>query len=304
MPLLLPQLSRREFLKRAALAGAAAAFAPSSYAGLFGKSRDKNTFAFFSDTHIAADAALKQGEVNMADNLAACVRELAAWPVKPAAVIVNGDLAFKTGLAGDYAMFGKSIQPVRALAPMYLSLGNHDDREKFWTAFPHDAKKLQSVPQKQVAIFSSEYANWFLLDSLEITDKAPGEVGAAQIAWLARELDAHREKPAMIVCHHNLQTPGSTSALKDTDALAKLFAQHRQVKAYIYGHTHNWHVEQHASGVQLINLPPTGYVFKAGRPSGWVRATLARAGAEFELRSLDAKHAEQAQVKRLEWRTS
>jgi len=62
-------------------------------------------------------------------------------------------------------------------------------------------------------------------------------------------------------------------------------------------------VEQHASGVQLINLPPTGYVFKAGRPSGWVRCTLAPDGAEFELRSLDAKHPEHAQVKRLEWRT-
>src|SRR5882762_711756 len=124
MPLLLPQLSRREFLKRAALAGAAAAFAPSSYAGLFGKSRDKHSFVFFSDTHIAADAALKQGEVNMADNLAACMRELAARPVKPAAVIVNGDLAFKTGLAGDYATFGILIKPMRALAPLHLTMGN------------------------------------------------------------------------------------------------------------------------------------------------------------------------------------
>ena len=49
MPLYLPQLSRREFLKRAALAGAAVALAPQAYAGLFGKSRDKHTFALFSD---------------------------------------------------------------------------------------------------------------------------------------------------------------------------------------------------------------------------------------------------------------
>ncbi|HXI71344.1 MAG TPA: metallophosphoesterase [Verrucomicrobiae bacterium] len=304
MPLLLPQLSRREFLKRAALAGAAAAFAPSSYAGLFGKSREKNTFVFFSDTHIAADAALKQGVVNMADHLAACVRELAAWPVKPAAVIVNGDLAFKTGLAGDYVTFGKMIDPVRAIAPMHLSLGNHDDREQFWAAFPHDALRLKSVPQKQVAIFSSERANWFLLDSLDQTNSTPGELGVAQLAWLAQELAARPDKPAIIVGHHNLQAPGAVSGLKDSAALEELFAQHRQVKAYICGHTHNWHVEPHASGVQLINLPPTGYVFKEGRPSGWVRCTLGRDGAEFELRSLDAKHPEHAQVKRLEWRTA
>ena len=118
MPITLPQLSRREFLKRAALAGAATALAPSSYAGLFGKSRDKHTFAFFSDTHIAADTATVQRGVNMADNLAACVRELTMWRVKPAAVIVNGDLAMKAGLPDDYATFSKILEPVRALAPV------------------------------------------------------------------------------------------------------------------------------------------------------------------------------------------
>ena len=241
MPLLLPQLSRREFLKRTALVGAGVALAPQVYAGLFGKSRDKHTFAFFSDAHIAADAMTVSRKVNMADNLAACVRELAAWPVKPATVIVNGDLAFKSGLPEDYATFGRLIEPVRALAPIHLSLGNHDERDHFWQAFPHDATKLKSVPQKQAGTFSSDRANWFLLDSLDVTDATPGEVGPAQLAWLARELDARRGKPAIIVCHHNLQTPGVTAGLKDTAAFEELFARHRQVKAFIFGHTHNWH---------------------------------------------------------------
>ena len=190
MPLFLPQLSRRQFLKRAALAGAAAALAPSSYAGLFGKPRDKHTFAFFSDTHIAADAAFDYSGVNLADNLAACVRELAAWPVKPAVVIVNGDLAFHFGLPDDYTTFGKLIEPMRALAPIHLSLGNHDGREHFWQAFPHDATKLKSVPQKQATVFSCDRANWFLLDSLDVTNSSPGALGAAQLDWLARGLAA------------------------------------------------------------------------------------------------------------------
>ncbi len=302
MPVTVPQLSRREFLKRAALAGATMAFTPSSHAALFGKSRDKHTFVFFSDAHIAADAATVSRKVNMADNLAACVRELAAWPVKPATVIVNGDLAFKSGLPEDYATFGRLIEPIRALAPIHLSLGNHDERDHFWQAFPHDATKLKSVPQKQAGTFSSDRANWFLLDSLDVTDATPGEAGPAQLAWLARELDARRGKPAIIVCHHNLQTPGVTAGLKDTAAFEELFARHRQVKAFIFGHTHNWQIERHASGVLLINLPPTGYVFAEGRPSGWVRATLARDGMEIELRSLDPNHPEHAQVKHLKWR--
>ena len=76
MPITLPQLSRRAFLKRAALLGAAGAIAPETYAGLFGKSRDKHTVALFSDAHIAADPKTNHGGVNMADNLAACVQEL------------------------------------------------------------------------------------------------------------------------------------------------------------------------------------------------------------------------------------
>ncbi len=302
MPITLPQLSRREFLKRAALAGAAATLAPSSHAGLFGKSRDRHTFAFFSDTHVAANAALLNSGINMADNLAACGRELAAWPVKPAAVIVNGDLAFKNGQPEDYATFGRLIDPVRTLAPVHLSLGNHDERENFWKAFPHDAAKLKSVPSRQAAVFASDRANWFLLDSLDVTLQTPGELGAAQLEWLALELAARPHKPAVIVAHHNLNTVGGISGLKDSAPLEELFAQHRQVKAFVFGHTHNWHVETHATGVHLINLPPTGYVFTKGRPNGWVRATLARDGVEFELRSLDPKHAEHAQVKPLKWR--
>jgi len=302
MPLLLPQLSRREFLKRAALAGAATALAPSSFAGIFGKARDKHTVAFFSDPHVAADAAFKNSGVNMADNLTACVRELGAWPVKPVAVIVNGDLAFKNGQPEDYATFGKLIHPLRALAPMHLSLGNHDERANFWKAFPHDAAKLKTVPKKQAAFFASDRANWFLLDSLDVTLATPGELGPAQLEWLRRELEARPDKPAIIVGHHNLQAPGGPAGLTDSSALEELFAHHRQVKAFVFGHTHNWHVETHASGVQLINLPPTGYVFKEGRPSGWVRCTLARDGAEFELRSLEPKHAEHAQTKKLQWR--
>jgi 3',5'-cyclic-AMP phosphodiesterase len=308
MPVTLPQLTRREFLKRAALAGVGLGLVgpatPKSYAGLFGKSRDKHTFAFFSDTHIAADAALIHSNVNMADNLAACVCELAAWPVKPATVIVNGDLAFESGLPGDYTMFGKLIEPVRALSPIHLSLGNHDERENFWQAFPSDVTKQSFRLHRQATVFASDRANWFLLDSLEVTDAAPGEFGSAQLDWLARELTARPHKPAILVGHHNLQPPGGTTGLKDSAALEEIFVRHRQVKAFIFGHTHNWHVEPHASGVQLVNLPPTGFVFKEGRPSGWVRATLARDGAEFELRSLDPQHPEQAQMKQLRWRNS
>lgn len=303
MPVTLPQLSRRTFLKRAALAATAAAVAPHTYAGLFGKSRDRHTFAFFSDAHIAADARAEHGGVNMADNFKACCRELAAWPVRPAAVIVNGDLAFNHGEPGDYATFSGLVHPVRALAPIHLSLGNHDQREHFWQAFPQDAARLESVPQKQATCFSSDRANWFLLDSLDITAQTPGDLGFAQLKWLDRELTGRQEKPAIVVCHHPLDITG-LMGLRDSAALEDLLVRHQQVKAFIFGHTHNWNIAQHPSGVHLVNLPQTAYPFQFGRPSGWVRATLARDSMELELRCLDHHHPEHAQIKKLPWRTA
>jgi len=302
MPIYLPPLTRREFLKRAALAGAAVVFAPQVQVGIFGKSRDKHTIAFFSDTHIAADATKINLGVNMTDQFVACANELAAWPVKPAAIIVNGDLAFQKAQPDDYAQFRTVIEPVRAIAPVHLSLGNHDGREAFWSAFPKDVTQQSSVLHKQATVFSTDRANWFLLDSLISTNSTPGEVGSVQLDWLARELDLRADKPAIVVVHHHPQFENESPGLKDTDAFMAVLVPRRQVKALIFGHTHDWRVSQHDSGIHLINLPPTAYVFKTGRPSGWVRATLARDGAEFELRSLDPKHPEHAQIHRLQWR--
>lgn len=302
MPLTLPQLSRREFLRRAALAGAAAALTPAGHAALFGKSRDVHTFAFFSDTHIAADVAATHLNCNMADHLTAAVNELVAWPVKPGAIIVNGDLAFEKGLSDDYATVGKIIQPLRALAPIHLTLGNHDQRENFWSAFPHDTLKEKSVPKKQAGNFGASHANWFLLDSLVTTNSAPGELGAAQLDWLARELAFHDHRPALIVIHHNPQFGPVTTGLRDTAALMDLLARQPHVKAVIYGHTHDWHITQHESGIHLINLPPVAYPFHEKRPCGWVRCTLAKDGAEFELRCLDVNHPQHQQVQALKWR--
>jgi 3',5'-cyclic-AMP phosphodiesterase len=303
MPVTLPRLSRREFLKRAALAAAAVSLAPRSHAGLFGKWRDRNLFALFSDSHIAADPLQLRNGISMAANFAGCVQELVAWPEYPAAVIVNGDLAFERGAGGEYEEFGRLVAPVRALAPLHLVLGNHDDREHFWQAFPRDAMELKAVPQKQVAVFGSSRANWFLLDSLIFTLRTPGELGEAQRVWLGEELDAHSEKPAIVMVHHNPQFPKVTSGLLDTRELMEVLAPRRHVKALIFGHTHDWNVGQHESGIHFINLPPTAYPFQEGRPSGWVRATLMRHGMELELRALDKKHPQHGEKMQLRWRS-
>lgn len=301
MPIDLPQISRRDFLRRTALSAAALALAPAVDAADPAKPVDKNTFIFFSDTHISAEPRTIAYDVNMTDNLTATVKDVLAWPVRPALVLINGDLAFNEGKPGDYTNFGDLIAAVRTVAPVRLALGNHDHRDHFRHAFPQDAAPDDIDGHRQVAFFTSEHANWFQLDSLKKTNLIPGELGQAQLDWLSHQLTAHPEKPAIIVAHHNLNESAHIG-LDDTAALEGIFTLYPQIKAYIYGHTHDWHDERHATGVRLINLPPTAYVFKNGRPSGWVRATFAADGAEFELRCLDRKHPEHGQIKKFQWR--
>ena len=240
----------------------------------------------------------------MADNLAACVRELAAWPVKPAAVIVNGDLAFKSGLPEDYATFGKVIAPCARWRRMHLSLGNHDERENFWQAFPHDAAKPNPF-RKDRRPFSPATARTGFC-SIRSTSPIPRPANWARRnwpGWSANWRPARKNRPSLSAI--TIRAPSQRlSGLKDSAALEELFARHRQVKAFIFGHTHDWNVTSTRAACISSICRRRATCFKQGRPSGWVRATLARDGMEIELRSLDPKHPEHAQVKKLLWRAA
>src|SRR4051794_31843305 len=184
MPLTLPPLDRRRFLA-AALAGTAAGFAPAADAA------DPHTWALLADPHIDANPkAVSRGSC-MGDRLAAAVKEVLALPQRPAAVLVNGDLALKAGFPADYTTFAALVEPLRkAGMPLHLTLGNHDDRDTFRAALP-DAKRPETpVADKYVGAVNAGRARFVLLDSLVIIDKPPGEYGRAQLAWLARTLDA------------------------------------------------------------------------------------------------------------------
>ena len=91
MPIHLPPISRRQFLARSLATGAGLVLSQN----LFAASRkvEENTWALFSDTHIAADPAHIARTANMTANLKAVAKEVIALPKRPAAVLISGDLA-------------------------------------------------------------------------------------------------------------------------------------------------------------------------------------------------------------------
>ena len=299
MPIRLHPVSRREFLTRSIAAGVGLAFSHNLFAA--SKRTDVSSWALMGDIHIHADRGRNARGINMADNFSAVGRELLALPKRPAGVIAAGDLAFNEGEPGDYAALSDLAKPLRAAdIPVHLVLGNHDDREHLWTAFKGTKPAKPLVPGRHVAIVRTKLANWFLLDSLDKTLGVRGSLGEAQRAWLARELDANSRQPAILVAHHNLSE--NEGALQDAKEFLEIIRPRKQVKAYVFGHTHVWKVEQDSSGIHLINLSPVAYVFKEGDPNGWVHATLARDGVRLELRCLKQNHSQHGQVVNVKWR--
>lgn len=301
MPIHLLPVSRRAFLRRAMLAGAGLALTPQLSAAM--RRTDTSSWALLADTHIAADLAAVKSKIVMAEHFKTVVREITGLPQRAAGVFVVGDCALSSGEPGEYAQFAGLLDPLCADGlPIHLALGNHDNRDNFRAAL--DAKPIarRPVADKQVALVESRLVNWFMLDSLEKPAQTPGSLGAEQLKWLAETLDAHRKKPAVVLIHHNPGDDGKIAGLKDTSALLEIIRPRRQVKAWVFGHTHNWKISQDESGLHLVNLPPVAYIFREGDPSGWIHATAQRDGMKLELRAIDPSHKTHGQIVDLKWR--
>ena len=194
MPIHLPPLSRRTFLRRSLAAGAGLMCSPQLFAA--GPKPANNFWAFFSDTHIAADRAQIARQTNMADNFAAVTRDLLAQPERPAGIFVTGDCAWNSGEPDDYATFTRLLEPIRrAPLPVHLLLGNHDNREHFWNALAKEKSAKRPLADRQVALLKTPRVNWFMLDSLETTLSTPGLLGPEQLAWLTKNFSQTRRDP-------------------------------------------------------------------------------------------------------------
>ena len=306
MAMHLPPVSRRRFLAGSLAAGAGLVLNGTAFADEAGA--DPNSWALLADTHIFAQRDEVVRGVKMAENFARVSDELLTMKTLPAGVIVNGDCAYLEGQAADYQVLAELVAPVsRGGLPVHMTLGNHDHRDRFWEALESAAEERppeeRPLESRHVAVLQTPRANWFLLDSLQSTNVTPGSLGEEQLAWLAKALDAHADKPALIVAHHHPDPGGEhpISGLTDTGALFDLLKPRRQVKAYIYGHTHHWQVGQQ-DGIHLINLPPVAYLFNAADPNGWVHCRLQENGATLEVRALNAEHPAHGKQVQLKWR--
>ena len=307
MPISIDAHSRRRFLRGAAILS----LAPAAQT-LTAANEKSQAWALLSDTHIAEDASLQSRDTTMAENLRQIVDSLLQEKEDLAGVIIDGDCAFNDGQPGDYELMAEILSPLeKAGLPIHCTMGNHDDRDVFYTTY-QSRPESSPVASKHCTVIETPHADLILLDSLRYVNKVEGELGQKQLDWLENRLESNPDKPSILIGHHYPQIVRTDvipsekkiaiSGLVDSEAFLSSIAKRPSAKAYIYGHSHNWSVKEDEAGIHQINLPPTAYVFDQSRPNGWVRVSISPEGMKLRLHALDTYHEQHGEEHLLTWR--
>lgn len=282
-------ISRRAFLAVCA-AGCAKSLQPTV--------PQTDDWALLADTHIQADPKATAWDTCMAENLDRAIREIA--DLDPRHILFNGDVAFRAGEPPAYSQFLKAVDRLPKTGQLlHFTLGNHDHRANFLAAIP--APRDSNLDSKLVTTTNGKNARYLFLDTLDKVNAIAGALGDAQRSWLVAQLNAAPNDPTILMLHHNPDL--SLSGLTDSPAFLQIVRAHRQVKALIYGHTHEFRIAN-LDGVHLINLPAVGYRFNPKEPLGWVEAHISPGGAEIELHCLTGDSPSCRTRRKLPWRSN
>jgi Icc protein len=305
-------MNRRSFIQTGLAAfGTLITLSSGCSTGLMKKGEQQTHLAFLADTHIPEDVENNYRGFYPYQNLQKVVPEIIS--TSPDGVLIAGDLARLTGQPGDYVNLKKLIEPVAEKMPVFMGLGNHDNRENFLKTFDQTPGEKPAVKGKYVTIvegshFAKDSKNGvpekapvrlIMLDSLLYTNKVPGLLGKAQRQWLENYLKESDDTP-MILCFHHTLSDGDGDLL-DVPRLYSMIAPIRKVKAIVYGHSHVYGYSEF-EGIHLINLPAVGYNFSDSDPVGWVEARLTNRDGDFILHAIAGNQDKDGSVTKLTWR--
>ncbi|MDB5409889.1 MAG: phosphodiesterase [Rhodospirillales bacterium] len=192
--------------------------------------------AQITDLHACAPGRFCNHVVDTNAMLAAAVEALLALRPLPDVVLATGDLV-ESGSAEEYAVLRQALTPLAM--PVYLIPGNHDRRAELRAAFP-DAS-YWPAGEKLCYVVDDHPVRLIALDTL-VEGSGEGEIGAAQLEWLAAALADAPARPTVIFMHH----PPFATAIghmdrincRDGAALAAIVARHPQVERVLCGHDH------------------------------------------------------------------
>lgn len=201
-------------------------------------------------------------------------RQLEAEGLRPDRLLITGDLCQDESWGG-YVRLGELLaaSPLAVLPPPWLLSGNHDH-----------GLRLRAALGRRAVIAPAEIveAGWqvLLLDS-QLPGRLEGQLGARQLAWLDRRLQAS-DLPLLVALHHPPRAIGDPMldaiALADGPVLLDRLRSCGRLRGLVFGHVHqHWQGQFGAPGlagaeVPLLACPSTLCAFPAVQPCPLGRA--------------------------------
>lgn len=185
-----------------------------------------------ADLHIGADWV----RTDPLETLSATVNAVRRLDVGADAVIVLGDIA-EHGSDGEYAQARAELE--RLEAPLYVAMGNRDDRRQLRRQF--GLEPAGDEPLHYATDLGP--ARLVVLDTT-IPGNDGGRLDAESLAWLERELAARPREPTLLAMHHPPLLTRSPAwdriALTELSraGLADTLERHPQVRQILGAHVH------------------------------------------------------------------
>lgn len=226
-------------------------------------------FVHITDTHISAGGRWRARsgafDYDTEASLRQVVEAVRALDPAPAFAVLGGDLASPDLVHPDRLLTPEEYVPSYHLlqeilaglrCPVHYLVGNHDHR----VAFNRVLRAGAPAPDApHYYAFDQAGHHFVALDSQE-PGQSGGVLDAAQLAWLERDLDAHRDRPTIVFVHHHAWPLGlawmDAMRLRNGEALVARLSASPQVRWLVCGHVHLDQVIQR-DGLTLLTTPST-----------------------------------------------
>ncbi|MCS3902748.1 Icc protein [Methylohalomonas lacus] len=207
-----------------------------------------------TDTHIQAEPGATFDGIDCAASLAAVLDHINAHE-QPDRILLTGDLVHDPD-STSYRRLNDLLQAVER--PVHAIPGNHDD--------PALMREQLDAPVRHERLI--EQGGWrVLLLNSWLEGEHAGQLPAAELDWLAEQLEQQPDTPSLVALHHPPVSIGSpwmdAMGLRNADDLLTVIDRQPQVAGVIWGHIHQ-QFESERHGVRLLGCPSTCVQFRPG----------------------------------------
>ncbi len=191
-------------------------------------------FIHISDTHLLGSSQLSLYGIDPDYRLKTALQSIQKLHKDAEFIAITGDLANDS----DSLVYEKFCHTIdNSEIPIYLILGNHDNRELFISYFPEfsSGKFAQYIKKIENRVF-------IFLDTL-VENEPYGELCEKRLRWLKSVLDEYKREQKYIFMHHHpidcgLYEMDNMGEFKTKELFWSILKKYENIKHISFGHIH------------------------------------------------------------------